>query len=54
MNKGLVKSTPVKKRDELLDLIRKPYADATSNVYEAWSDSYMVSSRALGLRKDPD
>lgn len=45
-NKGLVKSTPVKKRDELLDLIRKPYADATSNVYESWSDSHMVSSRA--------
>jgi hypothetical protein len=44
VKKNLVRSTPVQKRDDLLEAIRRPYAEATSNVYDTWSDSYIVSS----------
>lgn len=40
----LVKSEQRKRRDEYLDLIRKPYNDAANNVYDTWSDSRLVSS----------
>lgn len=39
----LVKSEQRKRRDEYLDLIRKPYNDAANNVYDTWSDSRLVS-----------
>lgn len=47
IEKGLIKSDAKKRRDELLDLIRKPYNDAATNVYDTWSDNVIVSTAYL-------
>lgn len=43
---NLVKPEQKKRRDEYLDLIRTPYNNAANNVYDTWSDSYLVSSHS--------
>jgi hypothetical protein len=47
---GLVKPEQKKRREEYLDLIRKPYTDAASNIYDTWSDSYLVRPLLVSFR----
>lgn len=42
-SKGIVNTPAQAKRDELYAQVKKHYNDAAENVYETWSDSYLVS-----------
>jgi hypothetical protein len=42
-SKGLIQTKQEQKRDEMLALMENHYNKITSPVWEAWSDSYMVS-----------
>lgn len=51
VDKGLLKTNAQAKRDEMLDMIRQPYNDAANNVYDTWSDNFIVSRRRQHERK---
>lgn len=52
-SKGLIKTSAEKKRDELLAMAEDYYNKASTPVWEAWSDSYMVCI-SLSLATDDD
>lgn len=39
---GIIKPAEQVRREQLLERIRRPYAEAASATYETWSDSYLV------------
>ena len=45
--KGIIKTKQQATRDELLAKMRETYAATANPVWQAWSDSYLVSSRGL-------
>ena len=47
IEKGIIKSDEQKTRDQLLSYMRDAYASVMNPVYNAWSDSYIVSSHSL-------
>ena len=52
--KGVIKTKSEKKRDELLGLMRDNYAKVANPVWEAWSDSYIVSHHDSFAWRRPD
>ena len=49
VKKGVIKSNQQATRDQLLTFMRNAYANATDPVWEAWSESYLVSVLLLRL-----
>lgn len=41
-SKGIVKTPAEAKKDDLVALVKSSYNDAADNVYDTWTDTYLV------------
>lgn len=48
-SKGIVDTPAQAQKSDLISAVKKTYAETADNVYDTWSDSYLVSPNVFGL-----